>query len=737
MSKVLAVILAVCVVVCAAVGIGVYVYTNDETTEPQIPSDPPTELPTEEPITPPEEPPTEIPTEPPIEIPEGDFTVTFMMNCIDGGVYLTEYVDDGETVVEPEVPEKPKENYLFVKWTTDKENRYAYDFLTPVTADLVLYADWDVMGTSSGSGHSHNWEETSVTEATCVADGERTFTCSCGQTKTETIPATGEHSYTENVKQPTCVEEGEAFCICGDKQTTPPTGHSVVENKEDGTFAPKCSVCDEEYQAMLSTQGNVKTYHTKVAYAFANASAEDGLHTIHLAADMDSRIALDKAVIISSHNHKVNLSCTIEDHIKILKDGCTFEVIGDTSVATNVDVTLQSGEKIYLISDDDNEYLEPIQPDEWDGTADTSWYNDSDTEFTLTSAEQIAGLAILVDEGNTFAGKTIKLATDMDLGAHDENGKPICFDPIGSCRNDKAFKGTFDGQGHTISNLNQNTWALNNGYYYGDLGLGLFGLVEDATIKDLNIDGAGISGESAMCGVVAASSSGTTTYENIKVSNSNCADYLYSAGGIVGCASGNQKFINCDVTESTTIGGQWGDFGNANGGVIGEISSDSTIYMKDCEIACRIDAVNDVVSAYQWYCYRNSGMLIGTTNQQVADDNNDGVTNAAAPQLTCENVKVIYGDWANYHYCKFAGTGFPYVRVEAGTSVDAYSNVRYGHPKDANGNTVVDDNHVHNDGEDHMQVIAFDQLYGGNAEHRYCIYGVATHDGVTVVYNNK
>ena len=99
MSKVLAVILAVCVVVCAAVGIVVYVYTNDETTEPQIPSDPPTELPTEEPITPPEEPPTEIPTEPPIEIPEGDFTVTFMMNCIDGGVYLTEYVDDGERLL--------------------------------------------------------------------------------------------------------------------------------------------------------------------------------------------------------------------------------------------------------------------------------------------------------------------------------------------------------------------------------------------------------------------------------------------------------------------------------------------------------------------------------------------------------------------------------------------------------------------------------------------------------------
>ena len=41
-------------------------------------------------------------------------------------------------------------------------------------------------------------------------------------------------------------------------------------------------------------------------------------------------------------------------------------------------------------------------PDEWDGTADTSWYNDTDTEFVITTAEQLAGLAELVDNGNTF-----------------------------------------------------------------------------------------------------------------------------------------------------------------------------------------------------------------------------------------------------------------------------------------------------------------------------------------------
>ena len=247
------------------------------------------------------------------------------------------------------------------------------------------------------------------------------------------------------------------------------------------------------------------------------------------------------------------------------------------------------------------------------------------------------------------------------------------------------------------------------------------------------MDYAEISGESALCGIIAATAYGECTFENITVKNSACNDYQYYAGGIVGWASGNHKYINCSVDASTVIGGQWGDFGNSSGGVIGGAGGSATIYMKDCNIACRIDAVNDVVSAYQWWIYRCCGMLIGNTNKT---QDIDGTTYAAAPQLTCENVIVTYGEWMNYHYCEFAGTSYPYVRVEAGVSVDPYSNIRYGHPTDANGNQVVDDNHVHNDGEDHHICIAFDQLLGGgpNGNGRNPVRGLAAFDGVTVVY---
>jgi len=370
--------------------------------------------------------------------------------------------------------------------------------------------------------------------------------------------------------------------------------------------------------------------------------------------------------------------------------------------------------------------------DTWDGTADTTWFTAAPadtTEFVIISSEQMAGLSELIDNGETFEGKTLKLGKDIDLYALDANGERVCFDPIGSYRNDMAFKGIFDGQGHTIKNMHQNTWALDNGYSYTDLGLGLFGALQNATVKNLNIDGASISGESAICGAVAAYAE-NTTFENVKVSNTEVADYQYYAGGMVGWASGKNSFIGCVVDETTTVAGQWGDFDNSNGGIIGGIGSSAVILLKDCTVSCRIDAYNDVTSSYQWHAYRRSGMLIGNTGMTTTEG---GKTVASAPQLTCENVTVIYEDCANYTYCEFAGTSWPYVRVQEGVSNSAYSNPRYGHPTDANGNKVVDDAHVHNDGEDHQILREFDQLYGGGQG----VYGNPIHTGVTVVYNNK
>ncbi|MBQ7822013.1 MAG: hypothetical protein IJ391_07010 [Clostridia bacterium] len=406
------------------------------------------------------------------------------------------------------------------------------------------------------------------------------------------------------------------------------------------------------------------------------------------------------------------------------------------SIGSSFTVQLLATQHTYENDSFDNMYDDGAEYDksipEWDGSANTDWYNETDTEFALTAAADLAGLAELVDGGNMFEGKTIMLSSDINLYAADADGETISFEPIGSYRNDTAFKGTFDGQGHTIYNMYQNGWALDNEYYLSDLGLGLFGLVEDAVVKNLNIDGANQPSEFNLIGTVTGAAYGECTFENITVTNSYMGNHSYYSGGIVGWASGDHKYINCDIDATSVISSQWGDFNNANGGIIGGAGANGTYYFEGCDVACVLDAYNDVTSAYEWYAYRNVGMLIGNTNHTTKTDG--GTTIAAAPNVTCVDCTVTYGEWANYTYCQFKAMNYPWVRVEAGESCHAYGNARYDYAVDANGNNVVDENHVHNEGEGHNVLIVLDQLFGGS---QGGVYGNPEHEGVTVIYNNK
>lgn len=56
---------------------------------------------------------------------------------------------------------------------------------------------------------------------------------------------------------------------------------------------------------------------------------------------------------------------------------------------------------------------------------DLSWYDGTDTEFTITTARQLAGVAELVNSNTAdFAGKTIRLRADSSLLRSVEPGKP-------------------------------------------------------------------------------------------------------------------------------------------------------------------------------------------------------------------------------------------------------------------------------------------------------------------------
>lgn len=353
----------------------------------------------------------------------------------------------------------------------------------------------------------------------------------------------------------------------------------------------------------------------------------------------------------------------------------------------------------------------------WNGTADTSWYNNTDTSFDLTTAEQLAGLAALVDNGtDTFAGKTINLTNDMDLYVEDENGEPITFDPIG----DKiAFEGTFDGQGHEISNMYQSGWAL--GYEWGSYGsVGLFGELKSATVKNVTVSGAESFVEGGDVGGITGSATGNCVFENITIKDSTFATYNNGNGGIIGWSgAGTYTFKNITLAEDVTLAGLWGSFDSSIGGIVGQGEPGATYNFENVDIACRLDVYNDCTASYDYYNYRMCGMIIGRLAETTTIDGKN-YPDTSKYNITCNDVTVTYGDWANYHYCDptpgyNGGRG---MRVEAGYSYD-------GLPADYDHSQCT--NHCN-------ALIAFDQIFGGA---QYGVTGLPAYEGVTVVYNNK
>ena len=89
---------------------------------------------------------------------EETFTVTFDSNG--GSSVNAQTVESGKTVAKPADP--TRDGYDFEGWFTDEDLTIKYDFNTPVTADITLYAAWDKQSSGCGGGGSSETETYAV-----------------------------------------------------------------------------------------------------------------------------------------------------------------------------------------------------------------------------------------------------------------------------------------------------------------------------------------------------------------------------------------------------------------------------------------------------------------------------------------------------------------------------------------------------------------------------------------------
>lgn len=194
--------------------------------------------------------------------------------------------------------------------------------------------------------------------------------------------------------------------------------------------------------------------------------------------------------------------------------------------------------------------------------------NDESTEYVISSAAGLLRFAQMVNvENESFAGKTVKLGADIDLAGID-------WTPVGQT-GATQFKGTFDGNNKTLSNLNINSVGTNDEGHYSS---GLFGWLNAAIVKNLNIEGAKVVGHHN-CGVIAG--------------------YLETAGCTIESCTVNNAELNCYEPNSSDTDPE----GDKVGVIVGH-AGNAGVVVKDCS------ATNSTVSAG-----RDAGQVAGAAKE--------------------------------------------------------------------------------------------------------------------------
>ncbi len=272
----------------------------------------------------------------------------------------------------------------FMEWAKPQPEEHIHSYTSEVTVEATCTAD-GVRTYSCTCGHSytevieatgHNYTLTDTREATCTEDGVKTYTCSCGDSYTETIEATGHNYSLTDTREATCTEDGVKTytCSCGDSytETIEATGHnySLTDTREatcteDGVRTYTCS-CGDSYTETIKATGHGYTLSgTKEA-----TCTQDGYKTYKCGKCGDSYKETIKA---TGHSYKQtdskSATCTADGYKKYKCNNCG-DTYSETIKATGHSYTVtgskpatctEDGYTKYTCSNCGNSYTETVK----------------------------------------------------------------------------------------------------------------------------------------------------------------------------------------------------------------------------------------------------------------------------------------------------------------------------------------------------------------------------------------
>ena len=310
---------------------------------------------------------------------------------------------------------------------------------------------------------------------------------------------------------------------------------------------------------------------------------------------------------------------------------------------------------------------EVISADKWDGTTADPDIDKEKQTISISSPAQLAGFVKLINGSNAYEDYTVTLHSSLDL-----NGKE--WTPIatgtrsGSNPSGNSFKGTFDGNGNTIYNLSITTDPKNP-----DQAIGLFGIVDGGTVKNLKFENVDIyvpSSEMAAAAVGMLTGGGTVSGIEV-VSGKIIAKR--GNGAVVGRMTKSGTIEDC-INRATVSGSD-----SNVGGIVGAAyytEQDSKMIISNCtnygEVSCTapVSVVGGIVGL-------SAADVINCINEGTITGNGTDVAGIVAEQQNAGSIKdcVNKGDITNSSSAYGTGGIVGWIRYNGATSAYPVKNV--------------------------------------------------------------
>ncbi len=349
---------------------------------------------------------------------------------------------------------------------------------------------------------------------------------------------------------------------------------------------------------------------------------------------------------IASESLHVNGTCSelevTKGHVEVEETGIVFKAtVKSSSESETSEASVSITNNGYIQEANDEKTKEAIQKG--------AGSKEVGGNYEISSLEQLEAFRDTVNSGVNFDGKTVELVKDITL----KNG----WKPIGEGSRKFAysggatatytntyFKGTFKGNNHTISNLNNKNFTPTNQRLGEDkykvnrqdtthnvYAYGLFALVDGATIQDLKLTNVNID---------------TTTYSQADGD---------SVAALVGYVTGNATIKNISASGSIKAF-------DAVGGIVGrwyEISDSVTV--SNCTSDVNVEATNAKAAGIVGY-FKKADNTSSPKIRFTSCTNKGNVTAPFAadalatvePDKTSENTSTISCDW---EYTDFSNSG--------------------------------------------------------------------------------